>query len=140
MTHRLEGSRQDGAQGGLVLAHTDHGHTRSLGASPGQKPTVRAGGAAGVPKWAAGVRALTVTAVLGVMLAVTGCSGAGSNDETRTAPTRSGHSVTPTRPSSRPPSGGPHAQQGLPRKVLVVIEENHSLEQMRSGMPFLADL
>jgi acid phosphatase len=86
------------------------------------------------------VRALTVTAVLGVTLAVTGCSGAGSNDETRPAPTRSGHSVTPTRPSSRPPSGGPHAQQGLPRKVLVVIEENHSLEQMRSGMPFLADL
>jgi hypothetical protein len=28
----------------------------------------------------------------------------------------------------------------MPTKVLVVIEENHSLEQMRTGMPFLAGL
>ena len=42
---------------------------------------------------------------------------------------------TPT--STSPPEGSPTAEA---TKVLVVIEENHSLAQMREGMPFLAKL
>lgn len=38
--------------------------------------------------------------------------------------------------------GGPTEPAGprMPSKVLVVIEENHSFDQMRSGMPYLASL
>src|SRR3978361_1359069 len=41
--------------------------------------------------------------------------------------------------SSKAPGAVQSARRtGTPTKVLVVIEENHSLAQMRAGMPFLA--
>ena len=40
-------------------------------------------------------------------------------------------------PTSSPPGSG---SATLPTKVLVVIEENHSFDQMRANMPFLAAL
>ncbi|HEX4687937.1 MAG TPA: alkaline phosphatase family protein [Nocardioides sp.] len=45
------------------------------------------------------------------------------------APSRAGSPSTPTA-----------HRADLPTKVLVVIEENHSFDQMRSGMPYLAGL
>lgn len=48
----------------------------------------------------------------------------------------SGSGASPTGPSDTPAA----SSRDLPAKVLVVIEENHSLAQMRAGMPFLAGL
>jgi phosphatidylinositol-3-phosphatase len=56
--------------------------------------------------------------------------------------TRPGHARLPATSggptaSHAPASGSPHAV-AAPTKVLVVVEENHSYDQMKSGMPFLA--
>ncbi|MCW2783587.1 MAG: phosphatidylinositol-3-phosphate phosphatase [Marmoricola sp.] len=63
---------------------------------------------------------------IAVVLAVAGC---GVN--TRTPAASLTGDGTPSRAT---------VTRALPTKVLVVIEENHSLAQMRSGMPYLAGL
>jgi phosphatidylinositol-3-phosphatase len=57
----------------------------------------------------------------------------------------SGHSDSAARPLTRqtpPPHAAPHvaAGAGPVTKVLTVVIENHNLHQMRSGMPYLAEV
>lgn len=66
-------------------------------------------------------RLLTISALIAI-LAVLALLGHASNSGTNQV-------------SSRTSSSG-----AMPTKVLVVIEENHSLTQMRAGMPYLAEL
>jgi acid phosphatase len=66
------------------------------------------------------MRTLALALTLGLALVTSGCA---SSDGTG----QSGQS-------------GRTSGSALPSKVLVVIEENHSLEQMRAGMPFLASM
>jgi hypothetical protein len=90
-------------------------------------------------------------------IALAGCgSGAGSSSSAGTGATGStpapstsaptGARSTTQQASSLSPRtvvaapGGTATRSTLPTKVLVVIEENHSLRQMRAGMPYLAGL
>ncbi|HEX3929968.1 MAG TPA: alkaline phosphatase family protein [Nocardioides sp.] len=82
---------------------------------------------------------LALTAAL--VLAACGSSRAGA-DAPASRPTRhpSPHPTHAThRPARHPADGARHLAKHV-TKVLVVIEENHSLAEMRSGMPFLARL
>jgi phosphatidylinositol-3-phosphatase len=77
------------------------------------------------------MRALATTVVSLAALAVltSGC-GSGSSPD-----------AGPPSPADRPPIGvGTGAVTSSASKVLVVIEENHTLEEMRQGMPFLSEL
>ncbi|MBV9831531.1 MAG: hypothetical protein JOZ82_08020 [Marmoricola sp.] len=86
--------------------------------------------------------------VLAGVLLVGGCGSASSPSASP-----SSTSATPSSSASPTPSPTPHATTPAPThaqpthaapppvsKVLVVIEENHSLDQMRTGMPYLAHL
>ncbi|MCW2817100.1 MAG: hypothetical protein JWN84_4555 [Nocardioides sp.] len=64
-----------------------------------------------------------------LLLALAGCDAASRSD---------GDTGAENRPEIRSPSGEPPTTAAS--KVLVVIEENHTLEQMREGMPFLAQV
>jgi phosphatidylinositol-3-phosphatase len=77
-------------------------------------------------------------AVLATGFLVAGCSSAPG---TGTAPaTTAAASTTTSRPSASPvPSGT--AGHGQPRKILVIMEENHSIQQIfPTGMPYLWSL
>jgi len=97
-----------------------------------------------------GVHRSTATAVLVCLIVLTGCS-ATRSPNSRTEPS----SVTTTRPTDRPrpttPSPSRHTASGSTRssspapgqvrpapvtKVLVLVVENHSLDQMRAQMPY----
>jgi hypothetical protein len=67
-----------------------------------------------------------VAALVAAALLLTGC---GTTSKVTHQPAPRGSTTVPVAPSTRTPT-----------KVLVVIEENHSYAQMRSGMPFLARL
>jgi hypothetical protein len=98
-------------------------------------------------------RPVTVTAVVVVVLALAGCGGkarandaSGGGDPAATptsAPTgdppRTANTPSPT-PTPTPTATSAAPSAATTSKVLVVIEENHSLAQMRAGMPFLARL
>jgi phosphatidylinositol-3-phosphatase len=91
----------------------------------------------------------TVCCVL-ALGALAGCGGSSSSghDAPKSPPSAtSGTSTTPTPTATPSPSrasatSSPRAKPALSpvSKVLVVIEENHSYEQMKQGMPFLAHL
>jgi acid phosphatase len=76
---------------------------------------------------------------------VTGCSGSSHPAATSPAPSTSSRASTaPSAPSSATATAGATARPASARaattgitKVLVIVEENHSLAQMRAGMPFL---
>ena len=82
---------------------------------------------------------------LAAVVVLAGCGTARSDPaSTSTAPATSPATTNPaTNPATTTPAQ-PGSSSGtpasFPTKVLVVIEENHSLEQMRTGMPFLAAL
>lgn len=87
--------------------------------------------------------------MLGVcVLVIAGCGG-GTPAATSTTPPsaaiRSTHSAASSRPGAASPDPGtettrPTAVSGEITKTLVIIEENHSLAQMRAGMPHLFSL
>ena len=89
-----------------------------------------------------GMRKAAAIPVLAVIV-LTGCSGTTSPT---TAASASGSSASrssqPPGPglSSTPPTSGRSASPAEPSKVLVVIEENHSVTQMRDQMPYLAGI
>lgn len=94
--------------------------------------------------------AVVVSLTVVTTLALAGCGSASSSatastpPPTRTSVPTASHSSTPALPSTSP-SASPSASQSPRRKqpvskVLVVMEENHSLAEMRSGMPYLAGL
>jgi acid phosphatase len=66
---------------------------------------------------------------LPLALLVTACT-IGASTAARSTPTTSATAVDPSRATAALPPGSVN-------KVLVIIEENHSLDQMRNGMPFL---
>ncbi|MEP7036477.1 MAG: alkaline phosphatase family protein [Actinomycetota bacterium] len=69
-----------------------------------------------------------------VVLAVSGCATSTSPDVARaTSPLASPTSAPVSVPTSPAPTS---ARSGAVTKVLVFIEENHSLSEMRSGMPY----
>lgn len=91
------------------------------------------------------------TAVTCVAVLSLGGVACGSSPQAKATPepTASVTDASPPTPSSSPPkrtqSATPTTKStptatGRTQKVLVVIEENHSYAQMRSGMPFLAGL
>lgn len=76
----------------------------------------------GAPQWKS--RVATATVLLGVSAAIAGCSGQPTTGK------HPGHSAAPTFVAP------PAARAEPVRKMLVVIEENHSLDEMRAGMPY----
>lgn len=78
--------------------------------------------------------------LVSVSLMLAGCGS--SPPETGAPQTDAPKTDAPKTP--RPTAGADEFPVGtatqLPTKVLVVMEENHSYDQMRQGMPFLADL
>ncbi len=95
--------------------------------------------------------ARTAAAAVAGLLLVAGC-GSSQQAPATSAPSASATSTpsaTPTPSKTPSPSKtasasahvrAPHALSVPIAKVLVVIEENHSLDQMRAGMPYLAHL
>ncbi len=72
-----------------------------------------------------------------VLLVAQGCSASHRSADQPTSPSSASTSAGPSR---TPATEQPAEHAGLPTKVLVVIEENHSFDQMRAGMPFLASV
>lgn len=70
----------------------------------------------------------TLALVVASLLALTACGGStGPTTQPEPSHPEPSHPATTSRPAA-------------PSKVLVVIEENHTLDQMRSGMPYAASL
>ena len=80
-----------------------------------------------------GVRPALLLPVLALACALTGCGG----DDTAAPSPSQGHESSATASPSPSPSPTAGSARGTPvRKVLVVVEENHSLDQMSAGMPY----
>ncbi|MDX6621943.1 MAG: hypothetical protein QOK36_4329, partial [Gaiellales bacterium] len=78
------------------------------------------------------VRRRTLTAVLAAALA----AAAGTLGVTVASSTPAS-TMTPVGAASSPSGSAPTVVSGAVDKVLVFVEENHSLDQMRAGMPYL---
>lgn len=82
-----------------------------------------------------GLRGAALVAVL--VLGLSGCAAQSSGPVPVTAPSAGSTSAAGPAATAHPVGGG-DAQRVT--KVLVVVEENHSLNEMRSQMPYLAGL
>lgn len=88
--------------------------------------------------------ATRLAALVAVAVLATGCGSGPSADPLPPPPTArpSGAAATPAPATPEPAGGAPTGAHSDIRatKVLVVMEENHTFDEMRAGMPFLARL
>ncbi len=91
-----------------------------------------------------GVRGVVAAAVCCLLLGLTGCSSspqplAPGKTASSTGGAGSAHSTTPSSSTTSTPTTtrtAPGAQDAAVTKLLVFVVENHSLTQMRTGMPY----
>jgi hypothetical protein len=86
-------------------------------------------------------RAFAGAVVAAACLATTACQGGSATGDGGSAGSpRSAESARPAESAASTGSTGSTATPGEPTKVLVVVEENHSYQQMKDGMPYLFSL